>query len=160
MDKNIYDFELVNIDGEKVSLSEYKGKSLLIVNVASKCGFTNQYKGLEDIYLEYKGKGLEILGFPCNQFGSQEPGSDQEVKEFCSLTYQVSFPMFSKVEVNGDNASPLYNYLKEQLPGLMGSKAIKWNFTKFFIDKSGSPVRRFAPKDTPEKIIDSIKSLL
>ena len=160
MSKNIYDYKLTSIDGEPITLQDYKGKSLLIVNVASKCGFTNQYEGLEKIYQEYKSQGLVILGFPCNQFGGQEPSSESEIKEFCSLTYQVTFPMFSKIEVNGDNTAPIYEYLKEELPGLMGSKAIKWNFTKFFIDKNGTPIKRFAPKDTPDKIIESIKDKL
>jgi len=160
MNQHIYDFKLTTIDGDEITLSKFTGKSLLIVNVASKCGFTDQYKGLESVYQEYKDKNFEILGFPCNQFGAQEPGSDQEIKEFCSLTYQVSFPMFSKTDVNGDRTAPLYQYLKKELPGLMGSQAIKWNFTKFFIDKSGAPIKRFAPKDSPEKVMNELKALL
>jgi len=160
MTASIYDFTVTTIDGEPITLNKYEGKSLLIVNVASKCGFTKQYEGLERMYQEYKGQGLEILGFPCNQFGGQEPASESEIKEFCSLTYQVTFPMFTKLEVNGENTAPLYNYLKEELPGLMGSKAVKWNFTKFFINKNGIPKKRFAPKETPENMMDTIKSLL
>lgn len=131
MTKSIYQFSVNDIKGNSVSLSEYKNKTLLIVNTASKCGFTPQYKGLESLYEKYKDKGLVILGFPCNQFGKQEQGSNDEIASFCDLTFKISFPMFSKIEVNGDNASPLYQYLKEQAPGVLGSKSIKWNFTKF-----------------------------
>jgi glutathione peroxidase len=147
----IYDFKVTDIDGQEKDLSEYKGKKLLIVNVASKCGFTPQYKGLEELYESNKDK-LVVLGFPCNQFGAQEPGSEEEIKSFCGLTYNVTFPMFSKVDVNGDNAHPLFDFLKEEAPGLMGSKAIKWNFTKFLVNEEGKVLKRFAPKDKPESI--------
>jgi glutathione peroxidase len=134
----IYDYSVRNIKGEEVSLSAYKGKLLLIVNTASKCGFTPQFTGLEELYKDYADKGLEILGFPCNQFLKQDPGSDSEISEFCSLTYGVTFPMFSKVEVNGENTHPLYQYLKSEAKGLMGSEKIKWNFTKFLVAQDGS----------------------
>jgi glutathione peroxidase len=160
MSKTIYDFEAKNIKGETVSLNQYKGKTLLIVNVASKCGFTPQYKDLEEIYREYNSKGLEILAFPCNQFGEQEPGDAEEIKNFCSLNYEVSFPLFSKVDVNGDGAVPVYSFLKESLPGVLGSKAIKWNFTKFLVDKNGVPYARYAPTDKPKDILDDIKKIL
>lgn len=160
MEKSIYDFEVKNIDGQLIPLKNYEGKTLLIVNVASKCGFTPQYTELEQIYREYKGQGLEILAFPCNQFGAQEPGSEEEIKQFCSLTYDVSFPLFAKVDVNGDAATPLYTFLKESLPGILGSKAIKWNFTKFLIDKTGKPVERYAPNDKPLDLVKDIKKYL
>lgn len=147
----IYDFKVTDINGQEKDLSEYKGKKLIIVNVASKCGFTPQYKGLEELYQKNQDK-LVVLGFPCNQFGAQEPGSEEEIKSFCDLTYKVTFPMFSKIDVNGDNAHPLYEYLKQEAPGLMGSKAIKWNFTKFLVDEHGKVLKRFAPKDKPESI--------
>lgn len=156
----IYDIEVTDINNQNISLAEFKGKSLLIVNVASKCGFTPQYEGLEKIYQENKDKGLVILGFPCNQFGKQEPGNEEEIKNFCSLTYNVTFPMFKKIDVNGDETHPLYSFLKEELPGLMGSKAIKWNFTKFFIQKDGTPYKRYAPTDKPESILNEIAGLL
>lgn len=160
MTKTIYDYEARNIQGETVPLAQYKGKTLLIVNVASKCGFTPQYKELEEIYREYHNQGLEILAFPCNQFGSQEPGDAEEIKNFCSLNYDVTFPMFSKVDVNGENTAPVYSFLKESLPGILGSKAIKWNFTKFLIDKSGVPHARYAPTDKPKDILKEIKEIL
>lgn len=160
MEKSIYDFEVRNIEGKSVSLKNYEGKTLLIVNVASKCGFTPQYTELEQIYKEYKDQGLKILAFPCNQFGAQEPGNEEEIKQFCSLTYDVSFPLFAKVDVNGEAASPLYTFLKESLPGILGSKAIKWNFTKFLIDKTGKPVERFAPNDKPLDLVKDIKKYL
>jgi glutathione peroxidase len=138
----------------------FKGKVLLIINVASKCGFTPQYKELEEIYREYKDKGLEILGFPCNQFGFQEPGNNDEIYKFCSTTYNVTFPMFSKIDVNGPNAHELYIYLKEKAPGILGTEGIKWNFTKFLVDKNGNVVKRYAPQDTPKKIADDIKKYL
>lgn len=158
--KTIYDFEVKDIDGKMVSLKKYEGKVLLIVNVASKCGFTPQYTELEQVYKEYKNQGFEILGFPCNQFGAQEPGNEEEIKQFCSLTYDVSFPLFAKVDVNGDNAAPIYTYLKESLPGILGTKAIKWNFSKFLVDRKGKPVQRFAPNDKPLELVDSIKKYL
>ncbi len=158
--KTIYDFEVKDIDGKMVSLKKYEGKVLLIVNVASKCGFTPQYTELEQVYKEYKNQGFEILGFPCNQFGAQEPGNEDEIKQFCSLTYDVSFPLFAKVDVNGDEAAPIYTYLKESLPGILGTKAIKWNFSKFLVDRKGQPVQRFAPNDKPLELVDSIKKYL
>lgn len=160
MEKTIYDFNVKNINGELISLEQYKGKTLLIVNVASNCGFTSQYKDLEDIYREHKSQGLEILGFPCNQFGSQEPGNEEEIKSFCQLNYDVSFPMFSKIDVNGENTEPLFLFLKESLPGILGSKNIKWNFTKFLVDKNGVPNTRYAPTDKPKDILKDIKNIL
>jgi glutathione peroxidase len=157
---NIYDFKVQNIDGSVVDFNAYKGKTLLIVNVASKCGFTSQYKELEEIYREYSSQGLVVLGFPCNQFGSQEPGNAEEIKSFCSLNYEVSFPLFAKIDVNGEHAAPLYAFLKESLPGILGSKAIKWNFTKFLVDKSGIPHARYAPTDKPKDILKDIKKIL
>lgn len=156
----VYDFEAKTIDGSSQSLSAYKGKTLLVVNVASKCGFTPQYKGLEALYREYKDKGLVILGFPCDQFGHQEPGDENEIKNFCSLNYDVSFPMFAKVKVNGDDAHPLYAYLKNEQGGLLGMDFIKWNFTKFLVDKTGKVVKRYAPTDTPAAIGKDIAALL
>ena len=157
---DLYNIEVKNIEGEVISLENYKGKTLLIVNTASKCGFTPQYKGLEEMYKKLKDRGLEILGFPCNQFGKQEPADEDEIKNFCSLTYNVTFPMFAKIDVNGSEASPLYNYLKTEAPGLLGSKNIKWNFTKFLVDKNGNVIKRFAPKDAPSKIEKEIENLL
>lgn len=156
----IYNFIVKDISGKEVSLSEYKGRSLLIVNTASKCGYTNQYEGLEKVYAELKDRGFEILAFPCNQFGAQEPGSEEEIANFCDLNYKTSFPLFSKVKVNGKDQSPLYEYLKKQAPGLLGSKQVKWNFTKFLVDKEGKVLRRYAPKDTPEKIKEDILKVL
>lgn len=160
MSDNIYGFSGVNMQGKDVSLEDFQGKVLLIVNTASKCGFTPQFKGLEALYKDYRDKGLEILGFPCNQFGHQDPGSNDEISQFCELNYGVSFPMFQKIEVNGDNAHPLFKHLKEQAPGLLGTQAIKWNFTKFLVDKNGKVVDRYAPTDTPEKIAKDIAKLL
>jgi glutathione peroxidase len=151
MSNTIYDFTVKDINGLDVSLSNYKGKVLLVVNVASKCGFTPQYKGLEELYKEFAGEVI-VLGFPCNQFGAQEPGNEEEIKNFCSLNYDVQFPLFQKVEVNGSNAHPLYTFLKESKPGLLGTEAIKWNFTKFLVNKNGEVVKRYAPTDTPDKI--------
>ena len=160
MSENIYQIDVLDSHNQPISMESFKGKTLLIVNVASKCGFTNQYTELEAIYKEYKSQGLEILAFPCNQFGAQEPGNAEEIKNFCSLTYDVTFPLMAKVEVNGDNTSPLYNYLKNSLPGILGSKAIKWNFTKFLIDKSGNAISRYAPNDKPMDILKDIKKIL
>ncbi|MEN9445120.1 MAG: hypothetical protein RIS47_2011 [Bacteroidota bacterium] len=160
MDNTIYQFKALNIEGKEVSLSDYKGKVVIIVNVASKCGFTPQYEGLEALYQKHKDAGLVILGFPCNQFGSQESGSEADIKSFCSLTYGVDFPMFSKIDVNGDNAHPLYKFLKDEKPGLLGIKAIKWNFTKFLINKEGKVVDRFAPQTSPADLDSSVVSLL
>lgn len=147
-----YDFTARDIDGKEQSLSKYKGDVLLIVNVASKCGFTPQYAGLEALYEKHKKQGFQVLGFPCDQFGHQEPGDEAEIKNFCSLTYDVSFPMFAKIDVNGGKAHPLYKWLKEQKSGLLGIGAIKWNFTKFLVDREGQVVKRYAPTDTPESI--------
>lgn len=159
MSDSIYDYSVKNIEGKDVKLSDYKGKVLLVVNVASKCGFTPQYKDLEILYKDYAGKDFEILAFPCNQFGAQEPGNEEEIKNFCSLTYDVTFPMFSKIDVNGETAHPLYNYLKESLPGVLGTKAVKWNFTKFLVDKDGHPVKRYAPTDKPLDLKSDIEKL-
>jgi glutathione peroxidase len=157
---SIYDFTVNDIKGKPVKLDRYKGKVLLIVNTASKCGFTPQYKGLEALYQKLHGKGLEVLGFPCNQFGGQEPGGEQEIAEFCELNYGVTFPMFEKVDVNGDKAAPLYKYLKAEQPGLLGSEAIKWNFTKFLVDRKGNVVKRYAPNDTPESLAGDVEKAL
>ena len=156
----IYDFAVKDIHGKTVKLDAYKGKPLLIVNTASKCGFTPQYKGLEALYEKLHGKGLEILGFPCNQFGEQEPGSEAEIESFCELNYGVTFPMFAKIDVNGDGAAPLYKYLKKEKRGLMGSEAIKWNFTKFLVDRSGKVIERYAPKTEPASIAGDIEKIL
>jgi glutathione peroxidase len=158
--KTVYSFHAKNINGEDVPLEKFQGKALLIVNVASKCGFTPQYKGLEELYRKYKNQGFEVLGFPCNQFGAQEPGDAEEIKNFCSLTYDVSFPMFQKVDVNGENTHPLYEYLKKEERGLLGTEGIKWNFTKFLIDKKGNVVERFAPQTKPEDLEKDLKKLL
>ncbi len=156
----VHDFTVADIHGKKVKLGRYKDKVLLVVNVASKCGFTPQYTGLEALYRKYHGKGLEILGFPCNQFGAQEPGTEEEIEQFCELNYGVTFPLFAKVDVNGDEAAPIYKYLKAEKPGLLGTEAIKWNFTKFLVDKGGRVVKRFAPNDTPESIAPDIERQL
>ena len=156
---SIYDFTVKNNKGEDVSLSEYKGKALLIVNTATGCGFTPQYEGLENLYKKYKEQGFEILDFPCNQFGNQAPGSDEEIHSFCTLKYATTFPRFKKVDVNGENEAPLYTFLKKEKGGLLGSN-IKWNFTKFLVDKSGNVVERFAPTATPESLEEKIKAVL
>lgn len=157
---SVYDFSAKTIDGDEQKLSAYKGKTLLVVNVASKCGFTPQYTGLEALYEKFKDKGVVVLGFPCDQFGHQEPGEEAEIKNFCSLTYDVKFPLFAKIEVNGANTHPLYKYLKSQAKGLLGSESIKWNFTKFLIDADGKVVTRYAPTDTPEKIEKDLARML
>jgi len=157
---SVYDFTVKNIRGKDVKLDAYKGKPLLIVNTASECGFTPQYKGLETVYQKYHGKGLEILGFPCNQFGAQEPGTEKEIESFCEVNYGVTFPLFAKVDVNGDNAAPLYRHLKKSKPGLLGSEAVKWNFTKFLVDRNGNVVERYAPNAEPESITGDIEKLL
>jgi glutathione peroxidase len=157
---SIYDYSVKTIDGQDKKLAEYKGKVMLVVNTASKCGFTPQYKGLEELYRQYRDKGLVVLGFPCDQFGHQEPGDENEIKNFCSLNYDVSFPMFSKIEVNGASAHPLYKHLKGEKPGVLGSEAIKWNFTKFLVDKSGKVVKRYAPTDKPESLAKDVEKLL
>ncbi|SFM81119.1 glutathione peroxidase [Nitrosomonas communis] len=158
--KTIYSISVKKNDGSDMVLDKYRGKVLLIVNVASQCGFTPQYEGLEALYRQYKEKGLEILGFPCNQFGRQEPGNDEEIKNFCSLNYDITFPLFAKIEVNGESAHPLYQYLKTKQKGILGTEAIKWNFTKFLVDRNGQIVKRFAPKTTPAELEKEIKSLL
>jgi len=160
MSSTIYGFQANDISGQSVSLEDYKGKVVLIVNTASKCGFTPQYKGLEKLYQQYKDAGLVILGFPCNQFGKQEPGDASQISEFCELNFGVSFPLFEKVDVNGSGAHPLYDFLKSAAPGVMGSKNVKWNFTKFLINKEGEVVKRFAPLATPESVEEDIKALL
>jgi glutathione peroxidase len=157
---NIGDFSAKTIDHQNVSLSQYLGNVILIVNVASKCGFTKQYAGLQKLYQQYASKGLVILGFPCDQFGHQEPGDEDEIKQFCSLTYDVSFPMFAKIEVNGDQAAPLYKWLKSSQPGLLGTESIKWNFTKFLLNRSGEVVTRYAPTTTPESLQRDIEIAL
>jgi glutathione peroxidase len=143
-----------------VDLRTYEGKTLLIVNVASKCGFTPQYKDLQNLYEKYQDQGLEVLGFPCNQFGAQEPGTNEEVKSFCDLKYNVSFRMFDKIDVNGSNASPLFKYLKHESPGIMGTEAVKWNFTKFLVNSDGKVVKRFAPKDGESEIEPELQKIL
>jgi glutathione peroxidase len=156
---NIYDFTATSISGRETSLEEYKGKAILVVNTASKCGFTPQYKGLEKLYEDYAGKGLVVLGFPCDQFGHQEPGSEGEIEEFCQLNYGVTFPMFAKVEVNGDNAHPLYKWLRKVKSGLLGNR-IKWNFTKFLVDRDGNPIKRYGSTTKPDKIAGDIEKVL
>lgn len=156
----IYDFSALDIRGNEVPLSEYKDHVLLIVNTASKCGFTPQFEELEELYKEYKDKKFMVLGFPCNQFGNQEPGKEEDINEFCQLNYGVSFPMFSKVDVNGEDAHPLFDYLKEHAKGLLGSKAVKWNFTKFLVDRNGKVVERFASATSPSKMKNDIEELL
>jgi len=155
-----YDFSAETLDGAPQPLDAYRGKPMLIVNTASKCGFTPQYTGLEAVWKKHRDEGLVVLGFPCDQFGHQEPGNAEEIRNFCSLSYDVTFPMFSKVEVNGSNAHPLYQWLKKEKPGLLGMEAIKWNFTKFLVDRSGRVVKRYAPTDTPEKIEKDLGSVL
>ncbi len=155
-----FDYSAKTIDGKEQSLSAYQGKALLIVNVASKCGFTPQYKGLEALYRKHKDAGLVVLGFPCDQFGHQEPGDEAEIKNFCSLNYDVSFPMFAKVDVNGDSAHPLYKFLKKEATGVLGTEAIKWNFTKFLVDRGGRVLKRYAPNDTPESIEKDVAAVL
>ena len=151
MKKSIYEYSVKDINGQDIVLNQYKGKVLLIVNVASKCGFTPQYKGLEEIFKEYKGE-VVVLGFPCNQFGQQEPGNAEEIKNFCSLSYDVKFPLFQKIDVNGPETHPLYEFLKEAKPGILGTEGIKWNFTKFLVNRNGEVVKRYAPNDKPESI--------
>jgi glutathione peroxidase len=147
---SVYDFTVDDIEGKPVDLGRYKGKVLLVVNTASECGFTPQYKGLEALYRKYRDRGLEVLGFPCNQFGHQEPGTEQQIADFCTSKYDVTFPMFAKIDVNGERAAPLYRHLKRAKPGLLGTEAIKWNFTKFLVDRNGEVIARYAPNDAPE----------
>jgi len=156
---SIYDFSASRLDGSLINLAEFKGKVLLIVNTASKCGFTPQYAGLEELYRTHRERGFEVLGFPCNQFGAQEPGSAEEIGTFCERNYGVSFPMFAKIDVNGDGAHPLYLFLKQSKPGLFGSQRIKWNFTKFLIDRDGQVVDRFAPSTKPRELETRIQEL-
>lgn len=157
---SVYDFSVTSIDGSEQSLAAYHDRVLLIVNVASKCGFTPQYTGLEALHRKLHGRGFSVLGFPCNQFGQQEPGDEAEIKSFCSLTYDVTFPMFAKIDVNGPGTHPLYQYLKQQQPGLLGSQGIKWNFTKFLVDQHGQVRKRFGSVDKPESIEPEIAALL
>ncbi|MGE3618701.1 MAG: glutathione peroxidase [Gemmatimonadales bacterium] len=156
----LYDISARRIDGTEQSLADYRGQVLLIVNVASRCGYTVQYKGLEALYRRQRDRGFAILGFPCDQFGHQEPGTEEEIARFCGVKYDVTFPMFAKIEVNGDGAHPLYQYLKTRQRGVLGTESIKWNFTKFLVDRRGQVVERFAPKDTPEAIEADILPLL
>ncbi len=154
------DFTAERLQGGTTDLKQYLGKVVLIVNTASNCGFTPQYHGLEDIYEQFKDKGFEVLGFPCNQFGHQEPGTSEEIGSFCEKNYGVSFPLFAKIDVNGENTHPLYQHLKSKAPGLLGSEAIKWNFTKFLIKKDGSVYKRYAPQTTPKELVSDIEKLL
>jgi glutathione peroxidase len=156
----VYDFSAQTIDGKTRKLADYRGKVLLVVNTASKCGFTPQYKGLEAVYEKFKDRGFAVLGFPCNQFGAQEPGPESEIAEFCEMNYGVSFPMFAKVDVNGDGAHPLFKHLTSAKKGLLGSEAIKWNFTKFLVGKDGAVIERYAPTTTPEAIVKDIEKAL
>ena len=156
----VYDFDALTITGQSVPLDQYKGKPLLIVNTASACGFTPQFAGLEELHKTYGAKGLVVLGFPCNQFGSQDKGSNDEIAEFCQLNYGVSFPMMAKIDVNGSGAHPLYQWLSKEAPGLLGSKAIKWNFTKFLVGRDGQVIKRYAPTDTPKSMAQDIEAVL
>ena len=156
----VYDFDALQIDGKKVSLKNFEGKVMLIVNTASACGFTPQFAGLEELHQQYGEKGLAVLGFPCNQFGSQDSGSNAEISEFCQLNYGVTFPMMAKIEVNGSAAHPLYQWMSKEAPGLLGSKSIKWNFTKFLVGKDGAVLKRYAPTDTPQSLAKDIEKAL
>ncbi len=160
MSKEIYSLEVKGIDGKPTTLAEHEGKAMLIVNVASKCGFTPQYKGLEELYRKYRDQGFAVLGFPCNQFGAQEPGDEAEIKNFCSLTYDVTFPMYGKVNVNGDQAAPLFQHLKKEKKGILWSEGIKWNFTKFLVGKDGTVLKRFAPTEKPEDIAPHVEEAI
>lgn len=160
MSSTVFDFSCSTSGGDERSLADYRGKVLLVVNTASKCGFTPQFAGLEEMYEKYRERGLEILGFPCNQFGKQDPGSNEEITEFCQLNYGVSFPMFGKIEVNGRGADPLYQHLKKAAPGALGTRGIKWNFTKFLINRDGEVLKRFSPATTPAQIEKEIEPLL
>ncbi|WGL18170.1 glutathione peroxidase [Microbulbifer bruguierae] len=157
---DLYAIPVTTHDGRETTLAEFKGKVMLLVNTASKCGFTPQYQGLEDLYRKFKDKGLVVLGFPCNQFGQQEPGSDSEIQEFCELNYGVSFPVYAKLDVNGEKAHPLFSHLKKAAPGILGTEGIKWNFTKFLVNREGEVVNRYAPKDKPEALRVDIEQLL
>ena len=160
MGSPIYDFAVSDIHGKQRKLGEFKGKVMLIVNVASKCGFTPQYKGLEALYEKLHSRGLEVLGFPCNQFGAQEPGTADEIESFCEMNYGVTFPLFAKIDVNGKDAAPVYKYLKKEKPGLLGSEAIKWNFTKFLVDRNGKVIERYGSNVEPEAIVPDVEKLL
>jgi len=157
---SIYDFSAETLDGKPAPLSDWQDKVVLIVNTASKCGFTGQYAGLEELYRKYRDRGFVVLGFPCNQFGAQEPGDAMEIASFCSLTYEVDFPMMRKIDVNGPSAHPLYSYLKKARPGFLGTQSVKWNFTKFLVDRTGEVTRRFAPKVEPKALEGAIEALL
>lgn len=157
---NLYDFSATRISGDSLELSEYRNKLVIVVNTASKCGFTSQYEGLEQLYQKYKEDGLVILGFPCNQFGKQEPGTEAEIQSFCSINFGVTFPLFAKVDVNGKNTHPLFDYLKKETKGGILGKRIKWNFTKFIVDRSGKPVGRFGPTTTPNQLEKEIQKYL
>lgn len=154
MENNFYSFKVKKADGTDFSLSEWKGKAVVVVNVASRCGFTPQYKALEELYQKYKDQGLMVVGFPCNQFGAQEPGTNEEIQSFCDTSYKITFPIMAKIEVNGDGAAPLYSWLKKEEPGILGTEAIKWNFTKFLVDKQGRVVKRYAPQADPKSFMD------
>lgn len=160
MTNDIYQFSATDNAGESVELARYKNKVMLIVNTASDCGFTPQYKGLQDLYQKHQAQGLEVLAFPCNQFKQQEKGSNEEIKQFCDLRFNIKFPLFSKIDVNGDNTHPLFNFLKSQAPGILGSTRIKWNFTKFLVNKEGKVIKRYAPTTKPEAIESDIEKLL
>jgi glutathione peroxidase len=160
MSQSLYDFSVNDNANNAVSLDNFKGKILLIVNTASKCGFTPQYEGLENLQKKYEEKGFSVLAFPCNQFGNQEPGNNNEIQEFCSLNFQTSFPVMSKIDVNGKNADPLFNYLKSEKKGLLGSQGIKWNFTKFLVDQNGEVIKRYSPNTEPKDIAQDIENLL
>jgi glutathione peroxidase len=157
---NVFDFQATSLDGKPVDLAQYRGKVLLIVNTASTCGFTPQYQGLETVYRALHERGVEVLGFPCNQFGKQEPGTEAEIGAFCEKNYGVSFPMFAKVDVNGDQAHPLFQHLKSEAPGVLGTEGIKWNFTKFLVGRDGKVVKRYAPQTKPEEIAEDVEKLL
>lgn len=157
---DLYDIPLRTIDGEATTMDRYRGQTLLVVNVASRCGFTPQYQGLEELYRKYKDRGFVVLGFPCNQFGNQEPGHEQEIRDFCDARFGVSFPLFAKVDVNGDNAHPLYRLLKSAKPGFLGRESITWNFTKFLVDKTGVVLRRYGPRRTPHEIEKEVARLV
>jgi glutathione peroxidase len=157
---SIYDFSAQTVGGKEQPMSDYQGKVLLVVNTASKCGLTPQFEGLEELYEKYRDKGLEILGFPCNQFANQDPGSNDEIQEFCQLNYGVKFPMFGKIDVNGSDADPIFEHLKKEAPGALGTQRIKWNFTKFLVDADGRVLKRYAPTDKPKAIEKDIAKLL
>jgi len=160
MNNDIYQFSAQNNVGDTIELASYKNKVMLIVNTASDCGFTTQYKGLQDLYQKHQAQGLEVLAFPCNQFKQQEKGSDAEIKQFCDLRFNIKFPLFSKIDVNGENTHPLFDFLKSQATGLLGSRSIKWNFTKFLVNKEGKVIKRYAPTTKPEAIESDIEKLL